>query len=144
CARATKRRCEVLVEPAVRIAPAPMKIKVKAPTNSATPFRHAAILTSRLPRRRSGAAYLYYSTRPGPRFIGYTRPNRDRIQGRTRGPAEMAATRRPGRQGSGRTVRYRPRSACRDGRLRIASRGPYGPSPGTPARLRCRPTAGTR
>jgi len=48
----------VLVEPAVRMAPAPMKISVKAPMNSATPFRHAAIGISRLPRRRSDAVYL--------------------------------------------------------------------------------------
>jgi hypothetical protein len=31
---------------------------VKAPMNSATPFRHAAIANPRLPRRRSDPVYL--------------------------------------------------------------------------------------
>jgi hypothetical protein len=40
------------------IAPAPMKISVKAPMNSAMAFRQAAIATSRLRPRRIDGPYL--------------------------------------------------------------------------------------
>jgi len=40
------------------MAPAPMKISVNAPTNSAMAFREAAIAISRLRARRIDAAYF--------------------------------------------------------------------------------------
>src|SRR6266542_3953499 len=62
-ARAMSRRSEVLVVPAVSTAPAPMKISVNAPTNSATAFRQAATAISPPPRGRKGEAYFYFLVR---------------------------------------------------------------------------------